>query len=670
MRSVAQFPRPVREVENFWITLADGCRLACRMWLPAGAERDPVPAILEYLPYRKRDGTAARDELTHPYIAGHGYACLRVDIRGNGESDGLMADEYLPRELSDGKEVIEWIAAQAWCSGRVGMVGISWGGFNGLQIAALRPPALKAIVTICSTDDRYADDIHFMGGCLLNDNLAWSSQMLAYSSRPPDPALVGKRWRKMWLDRLENMPLLAANWLSHQRRDVYWRHGSVCENYGDIEAAVYAVGGWADAYSNAIPRLLAGLESPCKGLIGPWVHKYPHLALPEPAIGFLQEVLRWWDHWLKGVDTGVMDEPAYRLYMQQSVRPAADYAKRPGRWIEEPCWPSPNVANEIFALNPGRLDAEAGSEVTLTLSSPQTTGLRCGRFCAGMRHGLEMPTDQREDDAGSLVFDSLPLADTVEICGAAAVELDLACDRPQALVAVRLCDVHPDGASTRVTFGTLNLAHRDSHEFPSPLEPGRRYRVRVQLNDVAYALPPGHRLRVAVSAAYWPMVWPSPEPVLLTLRTGASHLELPVRPPRAETTRAFPEPEGAPPTACEQLNPPSHSRVTEHDAATGETVLRTVDDDGLQRIAAHGLEAGSRVVETFAIRPDDPLSARTEAVWTYTIGRGDWQTRTESRTVMWCDRETFYIDAALEAFEGDERVFVKRWNEKITRDMM
>jgi len=213
--------RKVREIENVFIPLSDGCRLAARIWLPEDAEAQPVPAILEYIPYRKRDGSAARDETMHPEVAAHGYACVRLDIRGNGESDGLMHDEYLPQELSDGVEAIAWIAAQPWCSGSVGMLGISWGGFNGLQIAALRPPALKAVITICSTDDRYADDIHYRGGSLLNDNLTWSAAMMAFSSRPPDPALVGERWREMWLERLENMPFLAANWLEHQRRDAF-----------------------------------------------------------------------------------------------------------------------------------------------------------------------------------------------------------------------------------------------------------------------------------------------------------------------------------------------------------------------------------------------------------------------------------------------------------------
>src|ERR1700682_4918728 len=188
---VTEFPREVREIEHVLIPLRDGTRLAARIWLPEDAERDPVPAILEYLPYRKRDGTYDRDALTHPYFAGHGYAGVRVDIRGSGESDGLLSDEYSLREQDDALEVIEWLAAQPWCSGAVGMMGISWGGFNALQVAARRPPALKAIITVYSTDDRYADDIHYKGGCLLNDNLWWGSIMLAYQGRPPDPLLYG-----------------------------------------------------------------------------------------------------------------------------------------------------------------------------------------------------------------------------------------------------------------------------------------------------------------------------------------------------------------------------------------------------------------------------------------------------------------------------------------------
>ncbi len=669
IRVVGQYPRTVEVIENDWITLADGCRLAARIWRPVDAATDPVPAILEYLPYRKRDGTATRDELTHPYIAGHGYACVRVDMRGNGESDGLMFDEYLKQEQDDGLEVIEWLADQPWCSGAVGMIGISWGGFNGLQVAARRPPALKAVITLCSTDDRYTDDIHYIGGALLNENLGWASTMLSFSSRPPDSALVGERWRAMWLDRLENMPLLVANWLEHPHRDAFWKHGSVCEDYAAIEAAVYAVGGWADAYSNAIPRLIEGLPGPVKGLTGPWMHKYPHFAAPAPRIGFLQECLRWWDHWLKGLDTGIMDEPIYRAFMQESVPPKAMYEARDGRWIAEPEWPSPNIETSAFALSAAGLTQGPAPAQTLMLRSPENTGTAGGEFCA-MWLGPDMPVDQRVDDAGSLVFDTPPLDQRVEIFGAPEVVLDLAADRPQANIAVRLCDVDPTGASTRVTIGILNLSHRESHEMPSLLTPGERYRVRVKLNDIAHAFPPGNRIRLAVSTAYWPLIWPSPEPVTLTLHTGESRLDLPIRPPRDEALTPFEESETAPPQRYEELRPEAKSRTVERDLATGETVVRIVNDFGEQRILDHDLATGEISRVTHRILADDPTSARAETHWTETLGRGDWRVRCESRTTMWSDRENFHIEAKLEAFEGDERVFERDWTHSVRRNMV
>ena len=356
---VTTFPRAVRVIEHTSIPLQDGTMLAARIWLPEDAEQNPVPAILEYLPYRKRDGTYDRDSLTHPYLAGHGYAGVRVDIRGSGESDGLLSDEYAQQDQDDALEIIAWLAAQPWCSGAVGMMGISWGGFNGLQVAARRPPALKAIVTICSTDDRYADDVHYMGGAKLTAGFGWASFFFGAMCHPPDPALVGDRWRAMWLDRLENLPLFLEIWTRHPRRDDYWRHGSVCEDFGAIQCPVYAVGGWTDGYTNAIPRLLERLAVPRKGLIGPWGHAYPHFALPGPQIGFLQDMLRWWDHWLKGLDTGVMDEPMLRAWMIDSVKPATHHDTLPGRWVGEASWPPTERTSRLLFLTDDGLPKSA-----------------------------------------------------------------------------------------------------------------------------------------------------------------------------------------------------------------------------------------------------------------------------------------------------------------------
>jgi hypothetical protein len=669
--TVAAFPRAIHRLDPVWIPLTDGTRLAARMWVPTDALADPVPAILEYIPYRRRDFTAQRDALTHPYVAGHGYACVRVDIRGSGDSDGVLTDEYLPLEQDDAVEVIAWLAAQPWCTGAVGMMGNSWGGFNALQVAARRPPALRAIITSCSTDDRYADDIHYMGGCLLSDNLRWASTMFAHNSRPPDPAVVGARWREMWLARLRGSGLWIDTWLRHQRRDAYWRHGSVCEDFAAIQCAVLAVGGWADGYSNAIPRLVEGLTGPRHGLIGQWAHRYPHMALPGPPVGFLQLALRWWDTWLKGRETGCADEPLLRVWMQESVRPAPQYPTRPGRWVAERAWPSPRITPRRYVLHPARLAPEAGPEVPLSLRSPETVGLYAGRWCP---HGLmpDLPLDQRLEDGGALTVDTEPLPERLEILGPPVADLELAVDRPVALVAARLSDVAPDGAATRVSYGLLNLTHRESHAHPTPLEPGRRYRVRLQLNDVAQAFPVGHRIRLALSTAYWPTAWPPPEPVTLTLYGGASTLTLPVRPPDPadEALPPLPPRETPPPLATTVYEPPRAARTVHHDVVGGDVTLEWLQDSGRYRFDDIDLTVHTVTTDRYTIRPDDPLSARAEVAWTVRLARGDWHVETRTHTVLTATKDTFELVATLEAFDGDARVHEQRWERSIPRDLV
>ena len=664
MKTVTDFPRQTIEFPDMGIVMPDGCRLSVRVWMPADADQEPVPAILEHLPYRKRDGTTARDSLTLPYFAGHGYACLRVDMRGNGDSEGLMEDEYSEQELQDACDVIAWAAAQPWCSGNVGMMGISWGGFNALQVAARGPAALKAIITLCSTDDRYADDIHYKGGLLLNENMGWGATMLSYSSRPPDPALVGDRWRAMWLDRLEHEPFLPAVWLRHQTRDAYWKRGSVCEDFPAIRAATLAVGGWGDAYKNAVSRLVAGIDAPVKGIVGPWIHKYPHFAVPKPAIGFLQEALRWWDRWLKDVDTGVDSDPAMRLYVMESEPPRDWYEERPGRWIAEPAWPVQDRAPLRLALGAGnRLAADAAPMDPARIASPQDCGMAGGEYCA-IWLGPELPGDQRIDDDKSLCFDSEPLDAPLDIVGAPVVRLTLSADRPRAMVAVRLCDVQPDGASTRITYGVLNLCHRDGHEFPRPVVPGETMQLALQLDDIAYSVKPGNRLRVAISSTYWPLVWPSPEPVALTLEEGA--LDLPVRRSGEGDEWSFAEPEAATPWKIETLRPSSNSR-TVHRTADGLVRLDIADDFGEVRDLDHGLVSGGTAEESWTIDPDDPLSAHGSTRWTQTLSRDGWSVSTETLTEMTSDATSFHLRGRIAAREGSRLVFERDFDETVPR---
>jgi len=669
MQTVTTFPRPVKEIENIWIPLADGSRLAARLWLPEDAEAKPVPAILEYLPYRKRDGTIIRDALTHPYFAGHGYAAIRVDMRGNGDSEGLLFDEYTKQEQDDALEVIDWLTKQSWCSGQVGMIGISWGGFNGLQVAARKPPALKAIVTLCSTDDRYQDDIHYKGGCVINEHMAWAATMFAYSSRPPDQALVGEAWKKMWMERLENLPMLIVPWLSHPHRDSYWKHASVAEDFGAIEAACLVVGGWNDAYSNAIPRLMAGLRTSCKAIIGPWIHKYPHFSMVGPRIGFLQEALRWWDFWLKGEPTGVMRDPAFRVYVMDSILPTKGPDEWPGRWIKDDLWNAGNTEIKQWHLNEDGIGGLPQAETPLTVSSPQDIGLDSGDYCI-MFNGSGFPGDQMRDDAGSLTFDSPTLAGDIDIVGRPAVELDFSVDRPVAFVAIRLNDVWPTGEVTRITYQLQNLCQRVSRDYPSALEPGKRYKMKIALDDIAWRIPKGHKLRVSISTTYWPLMWPAPEPVRLTVYAGASRVFVPIRRDIPnEVAPSFKPAEAAEPAKLKELVKPSASRTVRMDEATGETVIEEKDDNGRFEIEPHGLTIRSAIEKTYRIKQDDPLSARMETHWTEEVGRGDWQTRVETYTRHEATKTHWIIWGRIEAFEGETQVFSREWNEQVERKL-
>jgi predicted acyl esterase len=654
----SDFPRAVRRIDHTWIPLADGTRLAARIWLPEDAEQDPVPAILEYLPYRKGDAFARRDSRHHPYFAGHGYAGVRVDLRGTGDSDGIIEDEYLPQEQEDAIDVIAWLAAQPWCTGAVGMLGISWGGFNGLQVAARRPPGLKAVISMCASDDRYADDVHYVGGCVLAvDMLPWAATMLTGNALPPDQAVVGDSWRATWLQRIERTPPFIEAWLAHQRRDGYWRQGSVCEHYEAIEVPVYAIGGWADGYTNAIPRLVEGLPGPRKGLIGPWSHAFPQDGAPGPAIGFLQECLRWFDQHLKGIDTGIMDEPRLRVWMQDPVAPATHHVQRPGRWVSEPAWPPPGARAWAWDFGP---------EQPISHRSIESTGIDAGAWCADGGEG-DWPGDQRAEDERSLTFTSEPLDEAIEILGFPEVTLGIEVGRPSALVAVRLCDVDPDGASLLITRGVLNLNHRDGHADPQPLEPGRRYDVTIRLDAIAQRVPAGHRLRVAVSTAYWPWLWPVARPVTLTLHAG--RLTAPTRPPRDEDLPDFEAPEWAAPLEVETIKRGRTTRGHTHDQATGAHELRFEwDVGGHRRIVDSAIEMNDTHVTTYRIVDGDPLSASVRVQCSSALGRGAWRTRIHTDSEMTATAAEFVVRHRLDAYEAEKRICSRSWTLAFPRD--
>jgi putative CocE/NonD family hydrolase len=527
-------PGEITEIENDFIPTRDGERLAVQLWLPANAEGRPAPVVLEAIPYRKRDRYRAYGRFWGPTLARRGIAYARLDCRGSGDSTGLLEDEYLPREQLDAAEAIAWLAAQPWCNGAVGMRGVSWGGFLTLQTAARRPPALKAIMPMCASDRRYADDAHYVGGAFALTGLKWATSMRLVQAGPPDPKITGPGWKQAWLSRLHAAPPIAARWLSHPLEDDYWRQGSVAFDWSAIDCPTYVVGGLVDPYAPALPRLVANLTAPAKGLIGPWRHGYPLPASPGPALDWAFEEVRWWRHWLIGEHTGIMAEPRLRVFMPDATAAQVAPGPIPGRWIAEAAWPSPRVGTRTLHLADARLsDAPAPPAATHGLPHDAVVGLGKVEWCPFAPS--ELPREQSADDARSAVFDTEPAPESMEILGSPVARLSVASATAHGQVAARLCEVDPDGRSWLVAWGVLDLTRRQGLDHVDPLEPGRAYDVEVPLGFVAHRLAPGARLRLAVSAGLWPLVWPAGTAGDLTLHLAACRLELPVRtPPAAE----------------------------------------------------------------------------------------------------------------------------------------
>ncbi len=645
------------------VALPDGTRLSARVWMPDGAESAPLPAVLEYLPYRKSDGTAARDHAMHRHFAQNGYVSLRVDRRGCGDSEGLFDDEYSEQELQDGVGIIDWIARQPWCDGNVGIQGISWGGFNGLQIAARAPAALKAVISIGSTVDRFADDIHYKGGIQLGENIGWAATSTSWFSMPPDPALVGDSWRDTWLDRLHNTPFLGRDWTRHSDRDAYWKHGSVCEDYSAIKAAVLTLGGLHDGYRNTMSHLAANLSAPVKAIAGPWSHKYPHISTIGPSIDYLNIAVRWWDHWLKGIDNGVDKDPAYCAYVMDSVVPDPGLDYRPGRWVTEDVWPSKRITSQAFEFGDGTLGL-AGKFAT-RISSDMACGQNFGEyFPFGFGPG-ELPEEQSHDDALSACFDSVSTSEDQDILGAPAVNLVLSSDMPRAQLIVRLCDVSPEGTSALISTGMLNLRHRDGFDTARDLEPEINYDVSLDLDQTAYRLPAGHRLRVAVSTSYWPYCWPEGQNFALTLKAG--RLTIPSRPLSAGDECSFASPIATEPRAYRTLQEAVENKQRHEDPDTGKITLVISGDHGRQEDVESGLITQSDVSETWEIERDNPASARVEMIWNRGLARGDWNVSSRVKTHMWAKENEFYIVQKLEAFENGELIFEKTMQDNIAR---
>ena len=519
------------EVREAFVPMRDGTRLAANLFLPRGLKRGArLPLILEYLPYRKDDWSLARDYADYSYFVRRGYVAARLDIRGTGRSAGAPPDrEYSEQEQRDAEDAIAWFASRPWSNGNVGMMGISWGGFNAIQMAMRRPapPALKAILAVDATDELFHDDVHYIDGIMHADEYELAMDLQTAETRPPDFPLDERTLR----NRFDAPPWFLL-YLQHQRDGAFWQRASLAPDYARIKIPVFMVGGFYDGYRDSIPRMLERLNAPRHAIVGPWNHTFPHEAVPGPAIEWRATAVRWWDRYLKGKRNGIEREPQLSVYMRHWYPPGVDRVTIPGAWRSVSGWPPPDVASRTFYMT---------ADHQLVDDAPVTTATNRLRYVptAGNEAGFwwgELTPDQRPADALGLVYDSAALTGELAILGLPQVRLHAAATAPLADWIVRLSDVAPSGEVTLVTGAGIDGAQRESAARPAALTPNKMYAIDVPLHFTSWVFPPGHRIRIAVSNALWPMLWPTPFSMETSLEFGGaapSRVVLPVVPARA-----------------------------------------------------------------------------------------------------------------------------------------
>ena len=472
---------------DIFIEMSDGVQISTKIWFPDDYLINKQPIIFEFIPYRKSDASSMRDYKVHYFFAENGYISVRADMRGHGDSEGTMEDEYSKRERQDALEIIEWLAAQPWCNGNIGMMGISWGGIASLQATMKAPKALKAIIAVGASLDRYYDDGAYLVGGYPGQGLGWGGVMFHYCSRPPHKDIVGEKWKEMWQERIEKTPLYAAKWLAHQLRDETWVDGSICEDYDSIKTPTLAISGWYDCWPNTIIRALENIKNTyVKCISGSWAHIYPHINDVHHPDNFQNTALQWWNYWLKeDTSCNVLDSPSLKAYIQTSHKANPHETIKPGYWVEENIWPSKNISSCIYNLTDDLINDHLENEIII--KSPLSTGLDSGEYMP-IYGAAEYPQDQRKDDARSVCFDSKPLDNDMEILGTIHAHLRLKSSTNQGLIVVRLCDVSSDGASNLISYGLLNLKLRHGKGENAPVKAEEFMDVIVRLNDTGWRL--------------------------------------------------------------------------------------------------------------------------------------------------------------------------------------
>jgi putative CocE/NonD family hydrolase len=655
-------------IQQAWIPLPDGVRLAADLFVPTGGEAgERFPVLLEYLPYRKTEDRS-RNYALYSYFVRRGYIVARVDIRGTGNSEGrLIAHEYTDQEQEDGEVVIDWLSKQPFSNGNVGMFGISWGGFNSIHMAMRNPPALKAIIAVGATDDLYQDDVHYMDGIMHVDS--WEMSQDLDNARPGAPDYVIDE--AYFRDRFDTPPWMLT-YKRQQRDGPFWDRTALKVRYDAIRVPTFVIGGWYDGYRDSVPRMLEHMKAPVKAIVGPWSHYFPHDASPKPRMEWRHEAVRWYDHWLKGRDTGILDEPRFAVYVRHWHPPGPVLEHVEGEWRWEDGWPIERIRERTLYPQPDHgLTEKEPHRDTHRLRYAATTGVEAG---GPVMWWGDAAHDQRPTDAFSLVYDTPPLDEELEILGLPRALLRVSADAPRANWFVRLSDVAPDGTVTQVAGAGFNGTHRESAEHPLALEPGKAFSLDIEMHFTSWVFPKGHRIRFAVNNAQWPMLWPTPHPMTTALELGGrkpTRLVLPVVPEGEWPKPAFLEPAEDPMLpGFETLDAGNVSGYGEISSIDRNPQARTTAVTARNAYGSRYPWGTGHFEEKIVHEAGDdhPEAASVRGEYRTTVELEDRTLVWESRMSFRSDMENFYYSYVRRLLQDGELVREKTWEDTIPRD--
>ncbi|MCJ7467248.1 MAG: CocE/NonD family hydrolase [Maribacter sp.] len=653
------------EIREVRIPMRDGIQLAADLYIPLFAKGDGrFPILLEYLPYRKDEGRGNRFPL-FSYFINNGYIVARVDIRGTGRSEGRLVDgEYSEQEQLDGEQVIDWLSKQEFSTGKVGMFGISWGGFNALHMAMRHPPALKTIISLMSTDDIYQDDVHFIDGMMHIDAYEIGQDLANALPGAPDFKIDEDYFK----NRFDTEPWL-LKYKRQQTDGPFWNRASLNEDYSRIDIPTFIIGGWYDGYRDFIPRMLQHADVPVKAILGPWNHTWPNWASPEPAIEWRERAVSWLDYWLKDVNTGIMEEPQLYYYQRNWHAPGTDLDTIPGSWRESEGWPQ--TRDTLLLLQADHQLGMQHGPFQHSLEYKPTAGIEAS---GSVMWWGDWAPDQKGADKNSLVYDSAPMQKEVEIIGYPEVTLQTSTNAPAANWLVRLSDIAPDGRVTQITGAGFNATHYKSAENPVPLVSDSLYTLHIQLHVTSWTFQKGHKIRLAINNAQWPMIWPTPYQMTTTIHAtnlASSSLLLPLGPKNASPMRKpFLKPvvdpilPGYRSLAAETVSGFAEMNGVQRDESTQTTTVIATNSGRDQY--PWGIEEYTEEI-THEVSDKHPSEGQVHSTYTTTIAEKDQQLKLTGQLHFYSDTDDYFYEYTRILEKDGRLVRKKTWNEKIPR---